>query len=518
MRAATTPCGRPLGAYATGSGTVGFRVWAPAASSVAVRLHGADHQLEPGGDGVWEAELPARPGDDYVYVLDGEVAWPDPCSRSQPEGIRGPSRVVDTGAFAWTDDGWAGLELDELVLYELHVGAFTQEGTFEAAIPRLRELRELGITAIELMPVAEFPGRRGWGYDGVYAYAPHHAYGGPEGLARLVDAAHAEGLGAFLDVVYNHLGPGSERVAAFGPYFSDRHETFWGAALNYDGPGSEGVREWAIQNACMWVRDYHVDGLRLDATHTVFDDGPRHVLAELADRVREASPRALVVSEMESGNLRPIEEWGHDAQWADEFHHEQHVLVTGERDGYYARYRGSVGDLARQLERMPAERLVCCVQNHDQVGNRAVGDRPQPAAARLQAAILLFAPQTPLLFMGQEYGERRPFQFFTDHIDPAIAEATREGRKREFAGFAGFAAEEVPDPQALETFERSKLDPSLGDDGLRAFYGELLRLRRELPREVETSADEERRVLRVRRGPVELVADFEHLTAELRRP
>jgi maltooligosyltrehalose trehalohydrolase len=517
MLAAATPLRRPLGAHATDAGGVEFRVWAPNASSVVVRLRGAEHVLDLAGDGVWEAAPPARPGDDYVYVLDGEGVWPDPCSRLQPEGIRGPSRVVDTSAFVWTDGGWAGLELEELVLYELHVGTFTPEGTFPAAIPRLGELRELGITAIELMPVTEFPGRRGWGYDGVYAYAPHHVYGGPDGLARLVDAAHAEGLGVFVDVVYNHIGPGSERIAAFGPYFSDRHETFWGAALNYDGPGSEGVREWAIQNACAWVCDYHVDGLRLDATHAVFDDGPRHVLAELADRVREASPRALVVSEMATGDLRPIEEWGHDAQWADEFHHEQHVLVTGEREGYYARYRGSVADLARQLERTPAERLVFCAQNHDQVGNRAVGDRPPPAAARLQAALLLFAPQTPLLFMGQEYGEHRPFQFFTDHIDPAIAEATREGRKREFAGFAGFAAEDVPDPQARETFERSKLDPAGGDAELRAFYAELLRLRRELPRDVETSADEERRVLRVRRGPVELVADFEHLTAELRR-
>ena len=260
------------------------------------------------------------------------------------------------------------------------------------------------------------------------------------------------------------------------------------------------MREWAIQNACMWVRDFHVDGLRLDAVHTVFDDGPRHVLAELAERVREANPRALVISEMETGDLRPIADWGHDAQWADELHHELHVLLTGEREGYYEPYRGSVADLARLVEREPAERLVLCVQNHDQVGNRAVGDRPPPAAARLQAAILLFAPQTPLLFMGEEYGERRPFQFFTDHIDPAIAEATREGRKREFARFAGFSADDVPDPQARETFERSKLDPDAGDEELRAFYGELLRLRRELPREVEASGDDETRVLRVRRG------------------
>jgi maltooligosyltrehalose trehalohydrolase len=496
---------------------VAFSVWAPYARRVDLRLRGADHPLAEAGDGVWAAELDARPGDDYLVVLDGADAWPDPWSRSQPEGIRGPSRVVDTSAFRWTDSGWAGLRLEELVLYELHVGTFTPEGTFDAVVPRLRGLRELGVTAIELMPVAEFPGERGWGYDGVHVFAPHHAYGGPEGLARLVDAAHAEGLGIVLDAVYNHIGAGSERIAAFGPYFTDRHETFWGDAMNYDGPGSEGVREWAIQNALMWVREFHVDGLRLDATHAIFDDSPRHVLAELADRVREASPQALVISEMETGNMRPIEEWGHDAQWADELHHEQHVLITGEREGYYERYRGSVADLARQLERTPPERLVICVQNHDQVGNRAVGDRPPPGAARLQAALLLFAPQTPLLFMGQEYGEQRPFQFFTDHIDPAIAEATREGRKREFARFAAFSGDDVPDPQAPETFRRSKLDPSAGDEELRAWYAELLRLRRELPREVETEADEERRILRVRRGDVELVLDFARLAAELVR-
>jgi maltooligosyltrehalose trehalohydrolase len=518
MPAATTAPARSLGATPTGDGRVEFRVWAPGASSVAVRLEGREHLLPEAGDGVRAAELAARPGDDYLFVLDGRDVWPDPASRFQPEGIRGPSRIVDTGAFAWTDAAWPGLRLDELVLYELHVGTFTREGTFDAVIPRLAGLRELGVTAIELMPVAEYPGERGWGYDGVHAFAPHHAYGGPEGLARLVDAAHAAGLGVMLDVVYNHIGPGNERISAFGPYFTDRHETFWGDALNYDGPGSEGVREWAIQSAVMWVRDYHVDGLRLDATHAIFDDSPRHVLAELADRVREADPRALVISEMETGDLRPIEAWGHDAQWADELHHEQHVLITGEREGYYGSYRGSVTDLARQLERTPAERLVTCVQNHDQVGNRAIGDRPPARAGRLQAALLLFAPQTPLLFMGQEYGERRPFQFFTDHIDPAIAEATREGRKREFAGFAGFSAEDVPDPQDRQTFERSKLDPESGDESLRAFYAELLRLRRELPREVETSADEENRVLRVRRGDVELVADFANLTAELVRP
>ena len=502
MTVSTMPA---LGAVPVVGGTC-FRVWAPKARKVSV----LGRELDRGDDGVWEAELDLPPGTDYRYELDG-AEWPDPCSRFQPEGVRGPSRVVDTGAFEWHDEGWAGLSLDELVVYELHVGTFSEAGTFDAAIPYLDGLRELGVTAIELMPVATFPGDRGWGYDGVYAYAPHPAYGGPEGLARLVDAAHDAGLGLLLDVVYNHVGPGSEAIAAFGPYFTDRHQTFWGEAIDYS---RRGVREWAIQNACQWVRDYHVDGLRLDAVHAVFDDSPQHVLAELAERVHAENPRTLVVSEMETDDYRPIQEWGHDAQWADRFHHELHVLLTGERDGYYEQF-GSVAGLKRELERQPDERLVICDQNHDQVGNRALGDRLRREQLRVAAACILFAPQTPLLFMGEEYGEQRPFQFFTDHVDPTVAEATREGRKREFARFAAFAGEDVPDPQDPATFARSKLDRSSADEDLRAFYKRLLTLRRELQREVEVEADEQARTLTVRRGRAELRADFANTTVEL---
>jgi maltooligosyltrehalose trehalohydrolase len=455
----------------------------------------------------------AGPGDDYLFVLDGDRAWPDPCSRFQPDGVRGPSRIVEPRSFVWNDEDWRGVPLEQLVLYELHVGTFTPEGTFDAIVPRLPGLRELGVTAIELMPIATFPGSRNWGYDGLYTWAAHPVYGGPAGLQRLVDAAHREGLGVVLDVVYNHVGPGSEALSAFGPYFTDRHETFWGEAIDYTRGA---VREWAIQNAEWWLRDLHLDGLRLDATHAIFDDeSPTHVLRELRDRVKEVRPHALVISEMETGDLRPIEHWGHDAEWADEFHHELHVLLTGEREGYYGDYDGSAAALALQFGRTPAERLVFCSQNHDQVGNRALGDRPAEDELRIRAACLLLAPQTPLLFMGEEYGERRPFQFFTDHIDPAIAEATRAGRRREFARFAGFAEEDVPDPQALETFERSKLDPSGGDAELLAFYRELLHLRRGLPRAVEARADGD--VLTLRRGGVELVADFAARTAEVRR-
>jgi len=502
-----------LGAVPRGVGTVTFRVWAPRATSVAARVAGRDHELGPAGEGLFEAEVETPAGADYVYLLDGEREQPDPCSRFQPGGIRGPSRVVDTAAFAWRDGDWPGLSRDGLVIYELHVGTFSEAGTFHGVAERLPELRELGVTAIELMPIATFPGDRNWGYDGVYTSAPHPAYGGPEGFAELVDAAHREGLGVILDVVYNHIGPGNERVTEFGPYFTDRHTTFWGDALDY---GRRGVREWAIQNAELWIRDYHVDGLRLDATHSIFDDSEPHVLAELADRVRAVDPRVLVTSEMETGDLRPISEWGHDAQWADELHHVLHVLLTGEREGYYEDYRPSVDDLRRQLLRTPAERLVVCSQNHDQVGNRALGDRPKPEELRLRAAAVLLAPQTPLLFMGEEYGERRPFQFFTDHIDPNIAQATREGRAREFAAFSAFSGQDVPDPQDPQTFARSKLDPSAGDDELRAFYARLLALRRGLPRAVSVDANEEARVLWLRRGDVELVLDFAERSVELR--
>jgi maltooligosyltrehalose trehalohydrolase len=490
-----------LGVVPRGDGTAEVCVWAPSCDRVAVR---AEEEVELERDG--ECWAGTFAGDHYLLVADGR-AWPDPCSRWQPEGVRGASRVLDTGAFEWSDDGWDGVALDDLVIYELHVGTFSEAGTFEAVIPRLSDLRELGVTAIELMPVATFPGERGWGYDGLYTYAAHPAYGGPAGLARLVDAAHANGVGVILDVVYNHVGPGDEAVRAFGPYFTHRHETFWGDALDYS---QRGVREWAIQNAEQWVRDFHVDGLRLDAVHAIFDDSPVHVCAELKQRVGDA----LVISEMAVDDWRPVDEWGHDAQWADRSHHELHALLTGEQDGYYAGY-GSLTSLADDLQGRGRDprRSVICAQNHDQVGNRALGDRLPEDALRVAAAVTLFSPCTPLLFMGEEWHETAPFQFFTDHVDPAIAEATREGRKREFADFAEFAGKEVPNPQALETFLRSKLHPREPDP----LYRDLLALRKELPRELEAEADEEAKVVRLRRGDATLVADFGNRRVEFSR-
>jgi maltooligosyltrehalose trehalohydrolase len=490
-----------LGAVPLEDGLVRFRVWAPAGVPTLL-LRSEDHELHEVGDGVWEAEVPAAAGDDYRYRLGGRE-WPDPASRFQPEGIRGPSQVVDTGRFSIVPG--PDVALEELVIYELHVGTFSREGTFDGVVSRLPGLRELGVTAIELMPVATFPGNRGWGYDGVYAYAPHPAYGGPDGLARLVDVAHREGLAVLLDVVYNHIGPGSEAIGAFGPYFTDRHRTFWGDALDY---AQRGVREWAIGNAELWVRDYGIDGLRLDAVHAVYDDSPTHVLKELRDRVKALNPNAFVISEMGPEDFRPLEEWDHDAMWLDSLHHELHVLLTGEREGYYESF-GSMDGLVRELTRRDGERLVVCAQNHDQVGNRALGDRLPPDVHRVALAIVLFSPYTPLLFMGEEYDESRPFQFFTDHVDPAIADATREGRKREFARFTAFSGEDVPDPQAPATFERSTLEPREPDP----LYRELLRLRRELPRELDVEPDGPR--LTLRRGRATLVADMDNTTVEL---
>ena len=494
-----------LGAVPRDGESSEFHVWAPKAENVSVRAAVDETPLRGSERAVFEGRSPAGAGAAYEFVLDGRRALPDPCSRAQPEGLVGPSQVVDPAALGISTD-WTGLTLRDLVIYELHVGTFTAEGTFEAAIPRLPGLRDLGVTAIEVMPIATFAGSHGWGYDGVYTSAPHPAYGGPEGFARLVDAAHAADLAVILDVVYNHMGAGSDAVEAFGPYTTDANPTIWGGAIDYSRPA---VREWAIQNAEMWVRDYRVDGLRLDAVHAIVDYSEPHIMAELAERVKAVHPGALIISEMEIGDLRPIEEWGHDAQWGDALHHAVHVLLTDEHEGYYADY-GRVADVARELTRPERERFVICAQNHDQVGNRALGDRLHGADLRLAAFCSILAPGTPLLFQGEEYDEPHPFQYFTDHVDPEIARLTREGRRREFSEFSDFEAEEIPDPQDPETFRRSKLDPAGGDPDHLAYYRRLLALRRELigtPIEIE-EIDEERRLLRYRRGDVVLVVNF----------
>jgi maltooligosyltrehalose trehalohydrolase len=524
----------PLGAVPAPGGGTTFRVWAPRARTLELAVGDTGTAaLDHEGHGVHAITLPdVAPGRDYAYLVDG-ARLPDPCSTWQPDGLRGPSRVLDTAAFAWTDAGWTPPALPDLVIHELHVGTFTAEGTFEAAIPHLADLRAIGVTAIEIMPIAEFPGRHGWSYDGVYLSAAHSAYGGPPGLQRLVDAAHAAGLAVILDVVYNHLGAsGVEAMEAFGPYLTEKYVTPWGKAVNLDDAGSDPVREWILQSAERWIRDFHVDGLRLDAIHALFDGNPEHIVAAIARRVHAANPRAIVIAESGMNDpkvVRPPEQggWGCDAAWADDFHHALRVALTGEAEGWYEEFT-DLATLVKALHRphvhdgtfstfrdrrfgAPAddvapERFVVFASNHDQVGNRAFGDRLPPRARPLAALLCGLAPFTPMLFQGEDYGERAPFQFFSDHIDPEIADATREGRRREFAAFAEFG-EEVPDPQDPATFARSKLTREGEPAGLRELYAAVFALRAELRGE-EAEASLEGRRLTVRRGPYRILANF----------
>jgi maltooligosyltrehalose trehalohydrolase len=475
------------------------RVWAPATSAPAVVTGGAEHPLQPDGDGWWRSPVDVPDGAAYAFRIDGD-ALPDPRSRSQPNGVHGPS-AVDEAAFAWTDDGWRTPPFGSLATYELHIGTFSPEGTFVGAIPYLDRLRELGVGAISVMPVAEFAGDRGWGYDGVDLWAAHHAYGGAAGLRRLVDAAHTRGLAVILDVVYNHLGPEGNYLARFGPYFNDRHHTPWGAAINYDSAGARGVRDFVIENAIMWLGDCHLDGLRLDAVHAIIDLSRPHVLTELRQRVdREVGEERWLIAECDLLDPRIAGEWGLTAQWSDDIHHAIHSLLTGERSGYYQAF-GGVEQLAHALcngyvrepygpvlGRPNGRRLVAYAQNHDQVGNRARGDRlchlVTRGRSRIAAALVLLGPFAPMLFRGEEWAASTPFPFFSSHTDPTIGAATSEGRRREFAGF-GWRPEEIPDPQDPATYEAAKLRWSERDGGAHGemlrFHEALLELRREHP-------------------------------------
>jgi len=506
----TAPPG-PLGATLNGDGTR-FRVWAPSAGRVEVVLADLRATLAPEERGYHAGDVASvGSGTRYRFSLDGAAPLPDPASRHQPDGVHGPSAVLDT-SFDWTDGSWRPPPLRDLVLYELHVGTFTRTGTFDAVVPHLAGLRELGVTAVELMPVAAFPGTRNWGYDGVFPFAVQQSYGGPDGLRRLVDAAHGAGIAVYLDVVYNHLGPDGSVLARYGPYLTDRYRTPWGGALNFDGPGSDEVRAFFIASAVMFVRDFHVDGLRVDAVHAIADRSARPFLAELVATVRAAAPYAVMIAESDLNDprvIRPAElgGLGFDAQWTNDLHHALHVALTAERDGYYADFAGApdlataessgfvyAGRYSRFRRRShgapaddrPPEQLVVAAQDHDQVGNRAHGERltalVAPPALRLAAAATLLSPYTPLLFMGEEYAETAPFLYFTDHADPGLATSVREGRRAEFAAFAWLAA--PPDPQDPETFRRSTLDhdraPRPHQAAMRAFYRECLRLRKVL--------------------------------------
>jgi maltooligosyltrehalose trehalohydrolase len=535
-----------------------FSVWAPAAGRAEVQVAGQRYPMARDASGSWpgwwRADVPdVAAGIDYGFRLDEGELLPDPRSLRQPSGINGPSRTYHQSAFTWTDRSWRGGPLHGSVIYELHVGTFTPEGTFDAAVGRLDHLRQLGVHTVELMPVASFPGRHGWGYDGINLWAVHEPYGGPDGLKRFVDACHARGLAVLLDVVYNHVGIGN-RLGDFGPYFTEAHVTPWGPAVNLDQPGSDEVRAFLIGNALMWLRDYHLDGLRLDAVHALEDHRALNFLEELAAEVQALAARLnrelVLVAESDLNDPRLVTSreaggYGLTAQWSDDFHHAVHAAVTGERQGYYCDF-GSMAALAktytkvffhdgvwsafrgrthgRQVDvfRVPAHRFLGYLQDHDQVGNRAVGDRiaatVPPDLVKLAAGLVLTGPYTPMLFMGEEWGADTPWQYFTDHIEPWLAEAVAEGRRAEFAEH-GWAAADVPDPQDEATFLRSKLDWTQRDRephlGILAWYRELIALRRSRPEltdprldRVRADFDEAARWLMVRRGQLRIAANL----------
>lgn len=496
-----------------------FRVWAPEAETIGLHVLAPGERfvaLEREANGYHQAVVEGiAPGARYLFRLPDGRELPDPASRFQPLGVHGPSEVVALGSSGWQDSSWSGLPFEDYIIYELHVGTYTSEGTFGAIIPFLPDLGDLGVTAIEIMPVAQFPGSRNWGYDGVYPFAVQNTYGGPQGLQRLVNAAHLCQLAVVLDVVYNHLGPEGNYLGGYGPYVTDRYRTPWGPAMNFDGRYSDEVRRYFVENALYWLQEFHVDALRLDAIHGIVDTSAVPFLADLELAVESLAQRTgrklWVIAESDLNDARVIRApeqggYGLRAQWSDDFHHAVHVLLTGEQNGYYADF-GGIGPLAATLREgwffsgqhskfrrrrhgnsphgLPADRFVVCCQNHDQVGNRAAGDRLSTIVdferLKLAAAVTLLSPFIPLLFMGEEYGETAPFQYFTSHSGPDLIEAVRRGRREEFASFEW--DREIPDPQADATFLRSKLSYTQRTHGahpmLWQFHRELIRFRHE---------------------------------------
>jgi maltooligosyltrehalose trehalohydrolase len=549
-----------------GDGTVELRVWAPRARAVQAVVGSDALALQAGEGGWWSRRVTAVDGTDYAFRLDGGPTRPDPASRRQPDGVHGRSRLVDPTRFAWSPQGLAfrARPLSEAVFYELHVGTFTPDGTFAATIPYLQELVDLGVTHVEVMPVNAFSGAHGWGYDGVGWWAVHEPYGGPAGLAAFVDACHRLGLAVVLDVVYNHLGPSGNYLPEFGPYLTADHRTHWGPALNLDGPGSDHVRSFIVGSALAWLRDYRIDGLRLDAVHGLVDQSATHVLTELSDAVARAAtaegrPLQLVAESDRNDpatlRARAAHGMGLDAQWADELHHGLHVALTGQQDGWYADFTGlqDVATVCRQGflfdgsrysryrqrtvgapldDDVPGWRLVGCLQNHDQVGNRPHGDRlttiVSDAALRVAVVLLCTAPHVPLLFMGEEYGETNPFQYFTSHPEPDLAEGVRRGRREEFADFAGFDDVDVPDPQdpatrARSVLDRSRLHTARGQAWF-ALWHDMLALRRTCAalsdgdRLAVHPLQATRQVLALRRSGVLVTANLERVEASIPVP
>ncbi len=545
-----------LGATYLGNGRCQFMVWAPIIQRVEVHIVSPEEMIVPlarGDQGYHQAIVEGVvPGCLYFYRLDSEKEHPDPASRFQPQGVHGPSQILDS-RFPWEEQNWLGLPLEEYIVYELHVGAFTKEGTFDAIIPYLDELKDLGVTAVELMPVGQFPGNRNWGYDGAYPFAVQDSYGGPEGLKRLVNICHQKRLAVVLDVVYNHLGPEGNYIADFGPYFTDRYQTPWGAALNFDGPHSDEVRRFFIENAIYWLTEFHIDALRLDALHAILDISSYPFSEELAVAFHEQAVRmerqAYLIAESAANDARitrplGLGGYGLDAQWNDDFHHSLHVLLTDEQTGYYQDF-GQLQHLTKAFQEgfvysgqyscyrqrrhgvsskdIPAYRFVVFAQNHDQVGNRMSGKRLSQLvsfeALKLAAGVVLLSPFIPLLFMGEEYGETAPFPYFVSHSEPELVKAVRKGRQDEFAAFQWPG--ELPDPQDEATFLRARLNHDLRHDEqhhiLLEFYRELIRLRKETPALAYLSKDnmdvrgiEEHKLLFLRRwnGDNEVIALF----------
>jgi maltooligosyltrehalose trehalohydrolase len=509
------------GADYRGGDRCDFAVWAPFLEKVGLKILSPAERLiamEKDERGYWRASVGAvSPGTTYFYRLEDTVDRPDPASDLQIDGVHGASIVVDHLSFAWEDAGWSGIPIEQMIIYELHVGTFTSDGTFDAVIERIDDLIELGVNAIELMPVAQFPGERNWGYDGVYPFAAQASYGGPEALRRLINSCHRSGIAVILDVVYNHLGPEGNYLDGFGPYFTDKYRTPWGKALNFDGRYSDGVRNFFLENARHWFDRFHIDGLRLDAVHEIFDQSAKPFLAELAGETErfsaERGRRLLLIAESNLNDvrlIRPRESGGYglDAQWCDDFHHSLRTLISSERGGYYVDF-GDMRQLRKSFEEgfvysgqysefrkkhhgsssadRPANQFVVFSRNHDQVGNRLLGERPSTLvpfeATKLAAGAVLLSPYVPLLFMGEEYGEPAPFLYFISHGDPELIEAVRRGRKDEFKEFAW--AYEPPDPQGLDAFLRSKLRWELRNEGVHRqtlnFYRRLIQLRRSIP-------------------------------------
>ncbi|MCX7594943.1 MAG: malto-oligosyltrehalose trehalohydrolase, partial [Fischerella sp.] len=537
-----------IGSQYSNDRTCKFTLWAPLVGEAAVKLVAPEEKIIPlqkDDRGYWHGSVSnVDPDTLYFYQLEGQTDRPDPASHFQPKGVHGPSQVIDHNSYSWSDEQWRGIPLEQMVIYELHVGTFTKTGTFEAVITRIPELRELGINTIEIMPVAQFPGERNWGYDGTFPYAVQNSYGGVNGLKRLVNACHQQGMAVILDVVYNHLGPEGNYLWGFGTYFTDHYKTLWGSAVNFDGHYSDGVRNYFVQNALYWLETFHIDGLRLDAVHAIYDFGAKHILAEMAEAVAQLSQqqgrKRYLIAESDLNDPRIIRPpqvggYGIDAQWSDDFHHALHTVLTGEQQGYYKDF-GTLEHLAKAYRHSfvytwdysphrrryhgndasdrPSHQFVVCSQNHDQVGNRMLGDRLSSLISfdglKLAAAAVLLSPYVPLLFMGEEYGETAPFLYFVSHSDPDLIKGVREGRKAEFAAFFEISGQQAPDPQAVETMERSRLNWEKRHEGknrmLWLFYQKLLQLRREIPalanldrNNLEASVVEPEKVLQLQR-------------------